>query len=80
MAELGAAGSQTSLLDSVYPDKTVRDAAQSLTQKIAQAGTMLALNQDVYRALSEMDLSEADNATRHYAERTLLQYRLAGRG
>lgn len=78
VAELGAAGSQTSLLDSVHPDKAVRDAAQSLTQKIAQAGTTLALNQEVYRALSGMDLSGVDAVTRHYVERTLLQYRLAG--
>lgn len=78
VAELSAAGSQTSLLDSVYPDKSVRDAAQALTQKIAQAGTVLALNQDAYRALSEMNLEGADDATRHYVERTLLQYKLAG--
>ncbi len=78
VAELSAAGSQTSLLDSVHPDKAVRDAAQALTQKIAEAGTRLSLNSGVYRALSEIDLKSADSATRHYSERTLLQYRLAG--
>ncbi|TCK74368.1 M3 family metallopeptidase [Acidipila rosea] len=78
VAELGAAGSQTGLLNSVATSKEVRDAAQALTQQIAEAGTILALNQDVYKALSAIDLSSADDATRHYAERTLLQYRLAG--
>ena len=78
IAELGAAGSQTGLLDSVHPDKKIRDKAQALTQKIAEAGTLLALNQGVYSALNAMDLSGADDATRHYVERTLLQYRLAG--
>ncbi|HMD19297.1 MAG TPA: M3 family metallopeptidase [Alloacidobacterium sp.] len=78
IAELGAAGSQTGLLDSVHPDKKIRDKAQALTQKIAEAGTLLALNQGVYSALNAMDLTGADNATRHYVERTLLQYRLAG--
>jgi thimet oligopeptidase len=78
IAELGAAGSQTGLLDSVHPDKKIRDKAQALTQKIAEAGTLLALNQGVYSALNAMDLTGSDDATRHYVERTLLQYRLAG--
>jgi thimet oligopeptidase len=78
IAELGSAGSQTALLDSVYPDKKFRDKARDLTQKIAEAGTMLALNQGVYSALNAMDLAGTDDATRHYVERTLLQYRLAG--
>jgi thimet oligopeptidase len=78
VAELSAAGSQTALLDSVHPEKKIRDKAQALTQKIAEAGTLLALNQGVYSALNAMDLVGADDATRHYVERTLLQYRLAG--
>lgn len=78
VAELSAAGSQTALLDSVYPDKAIRDTARDLTQIIAQAGVALALNQQVYQALREVDPESADDATRHYLERTLLQYRLAG--
>ncbi|QNI34736.1 Zn-dependent oligopeptidase [Alloacidobacterium dinghuense] len=78
IAELGAAGSQTALLDSVHPEKKIRDKAQVLTQKIAEAGTLLALNQGVYSALNAMDLTGADDGTQHYVERTLLQYRLAG--
>ncbi len=78
VAELSVAGSQTALLDSVHPEKKIRDKAQALTQKVAEAGVMLALNQDIYSALNAMDLSGTDAATRHYVERTLLQYRLAG--
>jgi thimet oligopeptidase len=78
VAALGAAGSQTALLDSVYPDKKIRDKAQALTQKVAEAGVALSLNQGVYSALNAMDLTGVDDATRHYVERTLLQYRLAG--
>jgi len=77
-AELAAVGQQSSLLDSVHPEKEVRDKAQALTQKVSEVGTLLSLNQDVYRALSAIDLSSADSATRHYLERTLLQYRLSG--
>src|SRR5262249_54127826 len=59
-------------------DKPIRDAAQALIQKSSQAGVLLALNQQVYQALSQIDAADADPATRHYLERTLLQYRLAG--
>jgi thimet oligopeptidase len=78
VAELSATGSQTALLNSVYPEKAIRDAAQDLTQVIAQAGVALGLNQDVYKALSGIPLDGLDDATRHYLKRTLLQYRLAG--
>jgi thimet oligopeptidase len=77
-AELAAVGQQSSLLDSVHPEKEVRDKAQALTQMVSEIGTLLSLNQDVYRALSAIDSASADPATRHYLERTLLQYRLSG--
>jgi thimet oligopeptidase len=77
-AELATVGQHASLLDSVHPEKDVRDMAQALTQKVSEIGTLLSLNQEVYQALSAIDLAEADAATRHYLERTLLQYRLSG--
>lgn len=78
VAILSATGSQTSLLDSVYPVKEVRDKARELTQRVAEAGTALSLNQEVFRALESMDLTAADPATQHYVSQTLLNYRLAG--
>ncbi len=78
VAELSAVGSLTGLMHSVYPQKAVRDTAQSLLQKISQAGVDLSLNRDVYHALAQIDPSGADAATKHYLDRTLLQYRLAG--
>ncbi len=78
IAVLSQAGSECGLLDSVHPSKPVRDKAQQLAQRVAEAATALSLNQDVYRALAAVDASKADDATRHYVERTLLQYRLAG--
>jgi thimet oligopeptidase len=78
VAELSAVGSLTGLMHSVYPDKPVRDTAQELLQKISQAGVELSLNRDVYQALDKIDASQADAATKHYLDRTLLQYRLAG--
>jgi thimet oligopeptidase len=78
VAELAAVGSLTGLVHSVYPEKAVRDTAQALLQKISQAGVELSLNRDVYQALDKINASGADAATKHYLERTLLQYRLAG--
>ncbi len=78
VAMLGQVGSECGLLDSVYPDKAIRDTAQSLSQRVSEVATGLSLNQDIYRALAAVDLGSADAATRHYVERSLLQYRLAG--
>jgi thimet oligopeptidase len=78
VAELAATGSQVGLLNSVHPDKAVRDTAQNQAQKISQAAVDLALNQEVYQALNEVSADDTDPATRHYLDRTLLQYRLAG--
>jgi thimet oligopeptidase len=78
VAALSQSGSECGLLDSVHPSKPVRDKAQQLAQRVAEAATALSLNQEVYRALASVDIASADQATRHYVERTLLQYRLAG--
>ncbi|MEA3004917.1 MAG: thimet oligopeptidase [Acidobacteriaceae bacterium] len=78
VATLSAAGSLASLLDSVYPDKAVRDKARELTQVVAEAATALSLNQEVYRALAATETSLADPGTTHYVDQTLLNYRLAG--
>jgi thimet oligopeptidase len=78
VAELVLAGAETGLLHSVCEEKSVRDAAQGLLQRISQAGVELSLNRDVYQALAQVEASDADPAARHYLDRTLLQYRLAG--
>ncbi len=78
VAILGATGSQLALLNSVHSDKGMRDVAQAQLQNVAQAGTALALNRDVYEALKAVLPDGADPATAHYLQRTLLSYRLAG--
>src|ERR1700748_3765082 len=78
VATLSATGSLASLLDSVYPDKAVRDKARELTQAVAEVATALSLNREVYQALAAIDLTSADPATAHYLSQTLLNYRLAG--
>jgi thimet oligopeptidase len=62
----------------VAADKGVRDQAQLEAQRVAMAGSALSLNREVYDALVAMKLDGASAATKHFVERTLLGYRLAG--
>ena len=75
---LALAGGQVGSLFATAPQKDVRDHAQALDQVVAAAGVELNLNQDVFKALSGLDVSQADPATKYYVQRTLLEYRLAG--
>ncbi len=76
--QLNLAGSQAGVLNSVAADKAVRDQAQLDAQRVAVAGSALSLNRAVYEALAAIQLEGASPATRHFVERTLLSYRLAG--
>ncbi|HUA99013.1 MAG TPA: M3 family metallopeptidase [Terracidiphilus sp.] len=78
LEQLGLAGAQAGILNSVAADKAVRDQAQLEAQRVAMAGAALSLNRPVYDALTAIDLAGANAATRHFVERTLLSYRLAG--
>lgn len=76
--QLSLAGAQAGVLNSVAPEKAVRDQAQMEAQRIAMAGSALSLNRGVYDALAAMSLDGASAAAKHFVERTLLGYRLAG--
>src|SRR3954469_10782569 len=58
IAELSSTSSQTGVLNSVHPDKAIRDTAEAMTQRIAEVGTALSLNRDVYQALSEIQVTD----------------------
>jgi thimet oligopeptidase len=68
---------QSQMLYGVGATKELRDKAQSLTQTANAAFTALTLNPDVYHALAAVP-APSEPGTRHYLERTLLEYRLAG--
>ena len=76
--QLNLAGAQAGVLNSVAADKAVRDQAQMEAQRVAMAGSALSLNRAVYEALAAIGTEGASAATKHYLERTLLSYRLAG--
>lgn len=66
------------LMQQVHPDAAYRDAATAMTTKVSSAQSALSLNREVYAALSSLDVSKADAATRYYVQRQLLEFRLAG--
>ena len=68
---------QAQVLYGVGATKALRDKGQALTQTAAAAFTALNLNPAVYHALNQVP-QPADAGARHYLERTLLEYRLAG--
>jgi thimet oligopeptidase len=76
--QLSLGGAQAGILNSVAADKAVRDQAQLEAQRVAMAGSALSLNREVYEALQAMKLNGASAATKHFVERSLLGYRLAG--
>src|SRR6516225_4681813 len=76
--ELALAGFQAILMNGLAPEKEVRDAGEAMAQTVQEASNALELNQDVYNALAALNVSAADPATRHYVDRMLLEYRLAG--
>lgn len=75
--ELTFAAQQSQVLYGVGATKALRDKAQALTQTANAALTELSLNRAVYQGLSGLP-APAEAGTRHYLERTLLEYRLAG--
>jgi thimet oligopeptidase len=75
---LNAASYFSALMQQVHPDVAFRDHATAMTTKVSSAQTALSLNRDVYQALSSLDVSKADAATRYYVQRQLLEFRLAG--
>jgi thimet oligopeptidase len=76
--QVNSAANLALLARQVHPDATFRDHATAMLTKASAVQTAITLNHDVYNALAALDLSKADAPTRHYVERQLLLFRLAG--
>lgn len=76
--QINAAGYLAGLMQQVHPDAPFRDKATDMVREASAAQTALALNHDVYEALTGVDVSHADEATRYYVKRQLLEFRLSG--
>jgi thimet oligopeptidase len=77
---INAANNIAQLMQQVHPDADFRDRATAMVSKASAALTALSLNRAVYDVLANLDVSEADSATRYYVQRQLLEFRLAGVG
>jgi thimet oligopeptidase len=66
------------LLEDLHPDAAFRDHAAAMKTKASNARAALSQNRGVYQALTSLDLSKAEAATRYYVQRQLLKFRLAG--
>ncbi len=78
LRQLSSARYFSGLIEMVHPDAHFRDRATAMTRKVSDSTRALSLNRAVYEALAALSLKGADAATRHYVERQLLQFRLAG--
>jgi thimet oligopeptidase len=76
--QLAIAGNNAYLIFSLADTAAMRDKGQALEAAISSVATDLSLNQKVYAALAAIPLPANDPATRHYLERSLLEYRLSG--
>jgi len=76
--ELNIASNEAYIMFAVGGNAALRDKGQALNEKISGITAALALNHDVYAALAAIKADHANAATRHYLDRTLLEYRLGG--
>jgi thimet oligopeptidase len=78
LRQLDMAGSQSSLMQSVHPDESVRTSGEKAQQEVSAYYTELSLNREVYDAIASLDVSAADPATQYYVKRTLRDFKLGG--
>ena len=76
--ELAIAGNEAYFMFAVGDTAPLRNKGQAMVSKVTSAATDLSLNQKVYKALAAIPAPTNDAATKHYLERSLLEYRLAG--
>ncbi|MFC1481641.1 M3 family metallopeptidase [Candidatus Neomarinimicrobiota bacterium] len=67
-----------SLNANAHPDEAMRLSGEKAEQAFSDLGTELSLSVPVYQAVQSVDLTNADDETRRYVERTLLAYKLSG--
>jgi thimet oligopeptidase len=77
-ASLSNVSNAAQSLGSVHPDEAVRDAGDACAQNLARINTDISLSRPVYEAVSSIEVSDADEATRHSVSKMLLGFRLSG--
>jgi thimet oligopeptidase len=77
-SSLGTVSSTASSLGGVHPDADLRDAGEACEQLLTKVATDMNLSRPLYDSVSEMDLGDADDATRFSIEKLLLAFQLSG--
>src|SRR5262249_49263219 len=77
-AAVGDARSRAILAENVHPDPALRAAGETSEQALGAFAVSLSLDRDVYDALAALDVSGEDDATKHWMERTRLEFHPAG--
>jgi thimet oligopeptidase len=75
---LSDAAARASLARNVHPDPSMRDAAESAEREVDALSTELSLDRGLYDALSSVETSGEDAATRYLVEKSLRDFRRAG--
>jgi thimet oligopeptidase len=73
-----ASNAMAGLMSEVHPDETVREAAREVEQEVSRFYSDLALDREVYDAITSVDVSTTDAETKRFAANTLRDYRRAG--
>lgn len=77
-ASIAAGASRSSLARETHPDATMRETARECEQELEQLSVEISQDRAVYDALAAVDLSSADEPTKYWISRTLLDFRRAG--
>jgi thimet oligopeptidase len=75
---LADAASRASLARNVHPEEAMRNAASDCESDVDKAATELSLDRPIYDALTRLNVSLADAATKHYVAKTIRDFRRAG--
>ena len=78
LAAASGSNALAGLMSEVHPDEAVRDAARECEQAVSRFYSDLALDRDMYDALSAVDASGSDADTQRFLTHTLRDYRRAG--
>jgi thimet oligopeptidase len=78
LVHVDSAASASSLLRSVHPEETVREAARESERQVRAFVSELERNRQVFEALAALDCSGMDPETRRFVEHALRDFRRAG--
>ncbi|HEU0034293.1 MAG TPA: M3 family metallopeptidase [Kofleriaceae bacterium] len=78
LTSASASNALAGLMSEVHPDERIRDAARECEQEVSRFYSDLALDRDMYDALSAVDVSGSDPDTQRFLAHTLRDYRRAG--